>query len=58
MIEEKFEKSLFIKAGTGKYQGKYLSTVSCLLLRYTVDPRLSGHRLSGLFLWSRFFHEY
>ena len=37
-----------------------------LLLRYsvplkdcsTVEPRLSGPRLSGLFLWSQFSHEY
>ena len=33
-------------------------------LNYTVEPRLSGPRLSGLFdypdffLWSQFFHEY
>ena len=27
-------------------------------LPHTVEPRLSGPQLSGLFLWSRFFHEY
>jgi len=33
---------------------------SCVgsLVCITVEPRLSGPQLSGLFLWSRFFHEY
>ena len=36
----------------------------CANIQYTVEPRLSGPRLSGLFdypdffLWSQFFHEY
>ena len=29
-----------------------------LLVHITVEPRLSGPRLSGLFLWSQFCHEY
>ena len=40
------------------WQGKAMfSDVSDLKL-YTVEPRLSGTRLSGLFLWSQFGHEY
>ena len=29
-----------------------------MLNNITVEPRLSGPRLSGLFLWSQFGHEY
>ena len=41
---------------------QHLKGIKCF--QYTVEPRLSGPRLSGLFdypdffLWSQFFHEY